>query len=295
MGATGHIGHVICEDLIKRGHSVRAIGRDEEKLQKLNFKGANIYFSECNDTETLTEAFKDAYAIFSLIPPSYNEENYTAYQDATSKAIAQAIVNSNVKRVVNLSSLGADLPSGTGPILGLHNHEQRLNRLNNLISLIHLRPAFFMENLNLYLPMIFSQNVIRTPIDINLPIPMVCTRDIGWKVADFLDSTVAFDKCEFEFLGPKNVTFNEVARLLGQYLEMPELYCEQVSFEEANEWLLEEGFSEQVADLLIEMYKAINAGQIVPNNSDSLTHRGSTTIEAYLLHLAHRHLAPLHS
>lgn len=295
MGATGHIGRVICEDLIKRGHIVRAIGRDEDKLHKLDLKGANLVFSEFDDVEILSDAFKDCFAIFCMIPPTLQEENYSQFQDRVSEAICQSIQNSGVQRVVNLSSLGADLKSGTGPITGLSKNEQRLNKLNNLKSLIHLRPSFFMENLNMYLPMIFSNNVIRTPIDINLPIPMVATRDIGWKAADFLDSTAIFNKCEFEFLGPKDVTFNYVTELLAQYLEMPELYCEQASYEEAKEWMVEEGISSEAADLMIEMYKAFNSGQIVAKKSDNLTHHGSTTIEAYLLHLAHRHFQPMHS
>ena len=40
--------------------------------------------------------------------------------------------NSTVKYVVNLSSVGAHLPEGAGPVSGLYRAEQALNELTNL-------------------------------------------------------------------------------------------------------------------------------------------------------------------
>src|SRR5262249_37984387 len=141
------VGHVICEDLLRRGHIVRALGRDEKKLHQLELKGALPVQLNFDDVDKLSEAFKDAYAVFSFIAPALNEENYSSYQDRESQAIVKALQNANVKRIVNLSSIGADLTEGTGPIIGLCRHERRLDALPNLLSLVHLRASYFMENL----------------------------------------------------------------------------------------------------------------------------------------------------
>jgi uncharacterized protein YbjT (DUF2867 family) len=293
MGATGHIGHVICEDLLKRGHLVRAIGRDVEKLRKLDQKGASLIFTEVDDLDMLTKAFKDCYAVFCLLPPAIHENDYRVYQNCISETIARALSNAEVERVVNLSSLGAHLSEGTGPISGLYAHEQRLNQLKDLKTLIHLRPSFFMENPNQYLPMIFSQNQIASPFYPTLAIPMVATRDIGWKAADFLDSTAEFPHLEFEFVGPQEVTMQDVVAGFSECLKIAEISYRQISYDEARNWAIQQGMSGSIADMYVEMYRAFNNELIVPTRDLHLTHHGVTTLSAYLQHLVHKHLAPL--
>jgi uncharacterized protein YbjT (DUF2867 family) len=288
MGATGHIGHVVVEELLKRGHAVRAIGRSEHKLHELEIKGASSVITEFDNTEMLTQAFTDCYAVFTLIPPSYHEKDYAGYQDHISNSIVQAIKNSGVTRVVNLSSMGANLAEGTGPISGLHRNEKRLNSLQNLTTLIHFRPTYFMENLDDYIPTILGQQVICSPLDKDAKLPMVACRDIGWKAADFLDSTQDFGILVFEFVGPKAVTMQYVAECFGKVLDMPEVHYEQVSFDDAKQELLVRGISENLVDSLLEMYRAFNAGWIQPSKELTLTHRGATTIEAYIQHLGHK-------
>lgn len=295
MGATGHIGRVITEDLLKRGHTVRAIGRDIEKLHQLNLKGANLVITEFDDPEILTQAFQDSYAVFTMIPPAYQEKNFLTYQDHLSQIIVEALTNSKAERVVNLSSIGADLPSGTGPIVGLHKLEQKLDALKNLTTLIHLRPGYFMENLNGFLPMVLNQRSIHSPLKGDLPIPMVATRDIGWKAADFMDSTSIFPHLIFEFLGPKSVTMNDVAEVFATCLDMPELRYEHISYDDARKECIKNRMSEELIDTLFEMYEAFNTNKIVPKQDLSQAHHGTTTIEAYIQHLTHRLIVHHHS
>jgi hypothetical protein len=42
-----------------------------------------------------------------------------------------------------LSSYGAHVPQGTGPVTGLHTSEQKLNAIGGL-NILHLRAAYFM-------------------------------------------------------------------------------------------------------------------------------------------------------
>jgi uncharacterized protein YbjT (DUF2867 family) len=291
MGATGHIGRVIVEDLLKRGHTVWAIGRNVDKLHQLDIKGANLVITDFDDVQTLTQVFKQCYAVFSFIPPCYGQEHVYSYQDHISDAIVQAIQDSGCDRVINLSSMGADVPEKTGPILELRHHEEKLNTIENLKTLIHLRPSFFMENLNSHIPMILRDKVIRSPLDDTLLLPMVATRDIGWKAADFLDSTCDFNTMVFEFLGPKEYTMLDVTDVFAKYLDMPDLMYEHISYEEARNDMIQNGMSEEVANSLIEMYVALNSGSISCPKELKGTHHGTTTLEMYIQHMSRRLLS----
>ncbi len=139
MGATGHIGQVLTQELLQRGHRVKALGRNEDKLNALWAKGAEkVPVDTFEDAATLTKAFEGVDAVFSLIPPGGSEDDLGAYQDKVSAAITEAVKATKVPYVVNLSSLGAQLPDGTGPIKGLYRHEQRLNTLQDT-HVLHLR------------------------------------------------------------------------------------------------------------------------------------------------------------
>src|SRR5690242_2487192 len=91
MGATGNIGHVLTEELLKKGHKVHAIGRDKNKLQKLKEKGADTFSISFEDGNALATAFEGCDAVFSLIPPSATADDLGAYQDRVGEAIKQAL------------------------------------------------------------------------------------------------------------------------------------------------------------------------------------------------------------
>ena len=66
------------------------------------------------------------------------------------ESYAEALQDSNVKYVVNLSSVGADVGKGVGPVDGLHYFEKLLNAIPGL-NIRHLRPSYFYSN---FLPQI---------------------------------------------------------------------------------------------------------------------------------------------
>src|SRR5262245_46590095 len=107
MGATGHIGSVITEALLSKGHEVRALGRDPKKMSALAAKGAKTKSPAFTDPAGLGEAFAGAEAAFVMIPPSYGEADFPAYQDRTTDAIVKALQKAGVRKVVSLSSVGA--------------------------------------------------------------------------------------------------------------------------------------------------------------------------------------------
>src|SRR5258707_15659314 len=145
LGATGNIGSVITKKLLEKGEKVRGVGRNAGKLQQYVHKGAEEFVADIKDAEGLTKALTGVRAAFLMMPPGLTSPDYRADQEAEAYAISVAARNSGLQYAVNLSSIGAHAPAGTGPILGQHDCERKLNAVERL-NVLHLRPANFMEN-----------------------------------------------------------------------------------------------------------------------------------------------------
>ena len=131
-GATGHIGQRIAELLLVKKMSVRVVGRSAEKLKSLVAAGAEACVGDVEDKAFMTRVFDKVDAVFTMIPPNPQAEDFRAYQNRVGLSIAHAVKKAGVTRIVNLSSQGAHLQSGTGPIAGLYDQEQRLNGMTTV-------------------------------------------------------------------------------------------------------------------------------------------------------------------
>jgi uncharacterized protein YbjT (DUF2867 family) len=145
LGASGHTGHVVATNLLARGQKVRVVGRNSAHLQPLVSKGAEAFIADITDAGALTKAFQQADSAYVMIPPNLTSNDPLGHANRVSDAIATAVQNAGTKNVVALSSLGAELQSGTGPVVGLHNLEQNLNQIGSA-NVLYLRAAYFMEN-----------------------------------------------------------------------------------------------------------------------------------------------------
>lgn len=73
--------------------------------------------------------FGVAQAVYAMMPPNLTTDDVRGYQEQVSDTMATAIANAKVPFVVLLSSIGADKPDRTGPVVGLHIFEEKLNRI----------------------------------------------------------------------------------------------------------------------------------------------------------------------
>ena len=162
IGATGNTGRAVAETLLASGKKVRVVGRSAERLKPLIKKGAEPFVGSVDDPSAMARAFQGAKAVYAMVPPNYTAENPRADQNKIGDALARALAEARVTHVVNLSSLGAHLSNGAGPISGLHDVEKRLSTLSGA-HIVHLRPAYFMENFLLNIPLIKGQGDQREP------------------------------------------------------------------------------------------------------------------------------------
>jgi len=141
LGASGNTGSIVANFLLSKGKKVRVVGRDSGRLQRFVDKGAEAFTADMSDAAALTKAFSGARAAYLLLPPAKSREE----QERESDAIAKTVKESGLRYAVYLSSYGAQVPEGTGPVAGLHSSEQKLNAISGL-NILHLRAAYFMEN-----------------------------------------------------------------------------------------------------------------------------------------------------
>src|SRR5579864_4269883 len=276
LGATGHIGSVIANTLISRGEKIRVVGRDAGRLSKFSTKGAEAYIANATDSEALTHAFTGARAAFLMIPPGITSPDYRADQEKTSDAIAAAVEKSGLRYAVHLSSFGAHASSGTGPILGLHNSEKKLNSIPAL-HVLHLRPGSFMENELNSIGLIQNMGVYGSALKGDLKVPMIATRDIGSYAAERLLKLDFSGKQKQELLGERDLTINEAASIIGRGISKPDLRYTQFSYAQVEQVLLQMGISQKTATTLIEMYQGMNSGIVAAEESRSVANTTPTS------------------
>lgn len=257
MGANGNITSRAARALLQQGHAVRVIGRSEASLAPLRALGAELAIGDAQQADFLTRAFTGATAVYAMIPPDYAAPDMRRSQALFGTAIAAAIAQAGVQRVINLSSVGAELAAGTGPIVGLHEQEQRLNALPHL-QLLHLRPGYFMENHLHTAGTIAALGVYPSLERGDVPVPTIATADIADVVARELVS--GGQRGVLHLHAPRAYTFTEVAAILGRSIGRPDLPYVQAERAQGLAGMVAAGFSTGVAELMAEMAAWLSKG-----------------------------------
>jgi uncharacterized protein YbjT (DUF2867 family) len=281
LGATGNIGSVITKKLLEKGEKVRVVGRNAARLHPFVQKGAEPFIGDVTDVAALTRAFAEARAAFLMIPPGMHSQDYRADQERTSDAISAAARNAGLPYAVNLSSIGAQAPEGTGPILGQHTSEQKLNAVERL-NVLHLRPAYFFENHLAGISMVKMMGIFGGAIRGDLKIPMIATKDIGAYAAERLLKLDFNGKQTQELLGERDLTMNEVAGIIGRALNNQNLLYAQFPYDQVQQVLVRMGTPPKTAASFIEMFQGFNNGVVTATEPRSEKNTTPTSFETFV-------------
>ena len=281
LGATGNIGSVITRKLLEKGERVRVVGRNAGKLQQFVQKGAEAFVADVKDAEALTKALAGARAAFLMMPPSMTSADYQADQEAESTALSAAARNAGLPYAVNLSSLAAQVPAGTGPIVGQHLSEKKLNAVERL-NVLHVRPGYFMENHLESIGMIQMTGIFGGALRPDLKIPMIATRDIGAYAAERLFQLDFSGKQKQELLGERDLTMAEVAAAISRAINKPDLRYVQFSYEQMEQALIQMATPPKTAAYFVEMFRGLNNGIVVGEESRSASNTTPTSIELFV-------------
>ena len=256
-GSLGNISKPIVEMLVKNGHEVTVISSNAQKATAIEALGSKAAIGSITDTAFLTNTFKNADAVYTMVPPDLTTANYRQHMTETGKSYVEAIKASGVKRVVNLSSIGAHLSEGTGPIAGLHEVENMLNTLNG-VAVKHLRPGFFYTNFFIDIAIIRNMGIMGSNYEGKSELSMTHPTDIAEVAAQELQGS--FEGKSHRYIVSDEQQISTVAKTLGAAIGKPELPWVPFKDEDLFTGLTGAGLSKSIADLYVEMGHAIESG-----------------------------------
>lgn len=260
LGSLGNVSKPLAEKLIAAGHSVTVVSSKTEKAEQIILMGAKAAIGSVEDVDFLTKTFVGADAVYTMVPPNFGASNLKKYIGGIGENFAKAIKASGVKNVVNLSSVGAHMAAGCGPVSGLCAVERALDSLDG-VNVKHLRPAYFYNNLLSNIGMIKNMGVIGGNYGDNVKMVFVHPNDIAEVAAKELQG-LSFKGKTVRYIASDEKTTKEVASTLGKVIGKPELSWRNFSDKDTLEGMLQMGLPEEIAKNFAEMGSAIRSGEM---------------------------------
>lgn len=259
-GVSGHVGGTVARELLAAGEKIKVIVRDAKKGTEWSAKGAEVAVGALEDQTFLTGALRGASGFFTLLPPNFAAADFYAWQRSTAAIIANAVKANAVPHVVILSSVGADLDNGNGPIKGLFHLEKELRATGTKLTAI--RAGYFQENVGNALEAARTAGIFPNfAPSADYPMPMIATRDIGVLAAEQLRAKPS--KSEIIDLHGPAYSIRQVAETLGAALGK-KLQVVDVPAAAHVDTLVNAGFPKQIAEIFAEMYAGFASGKIQP-------------------------------
>ena len=249
---TGHIGSRLANILLDRKSDLTLIARHPEKMKDLVRRGAKVIAGEHSDAAIVEQAVRGADALFWLTPSEMTSHDPMGTARRMADAGASVIRKHPDLHVVQLSSAGAFLPSGTGLIVGHYETEEKFRAAGK--NIVSLRPNAFMENVFFSLPTIIGQDSIYISVPGSVKAPFIATQDIAEIAAEFLLKPIDGHHV-IDIVGPQEISFDEWARIAGQAIGK-QVRVVTVAGDKLKAAMTQSGMSPEMAALLVEMEEA---------------------------------------
>jgi uncharacterized protein YbjT (DUF2867 family) len=276
LGASGQVGSAIIDQLINEKEPVVAVVRNPEKAKELERKGIQVRIADVFDGSALQGAIKEGNTLFVLTPETTSSTDVIGETKTLLTNYRNAINGSSIKKVVGLSSIGAQHPIGNLKMSYLL--ERAFEGLD--VQTVLVRPAYYFSNWLLYLDTIMAEGLLPTFYPTDLKIPMISPHD----VADFLTNVIVQDvegNPIYELEGPGWCNPNDVATTFGNILGRS-VEASQMPRERWGDQLQQAGFTQDSAKNFIEMTQAVNDGKAKPEGNGAILVKTQTTFKEYV-------------
>lgn len=218
VGATGRIGARLTRILLGAGHRVRALSRGGPALDALVAIGAEPFIGSFDTgSGDLAAFFRDADAAFLMVKTDWNDID--GHYPTVARRFVDALRDSPVRRVVSLSAMGSDVDGKTGHFESFHHLDRTLDQLVG-IDLVHLRAAWFMENILAWAASVALYGRIAWSCRPDLLMPWVAIDDIADLAATELTRAAAGPRIIRE-VGSHDLTMRDVAAIIGAEIGRP--------------------------------------------------------------------------
>lgn len=256
-GSLGHTSKPITEALVKAGHSVTVITSRAASVAAIEALGAKAAVGSVEDADFLKQAFAGADAVYLMVPPKWGVTGWPAYQNRVGDAYVAAIQANDIQYVVLLSSIGAHLGKGVGPVDGLYDVEQKLKAVPGL-NAVFLRPSYFMYNLFGMIDMVKSMSVMGGNFGADT-LALVHTSDIAEAALNELQQ-LGFTGQRVRYIASDEHTGAEIAAILGAAIGKPDTPWVVFSDEQSKQGMLQAGLNEEMATEYTTMGEALRNG-----------------------------------
>ncbi|HEX4419447.1 MAG TPA: NmrA family NAD(P)-binding protein [Kofleriaceae bacterium] len=276
-GVSGNTGSVVAAQLLAAKQQIRVIVRDAAKGEAWRAKGAEVAIADLEDQAALTRALTGATGAYLLLPPpNWNQTGIAAERKRKTDVLIGAVKAAKPGHVVLLSSVGAELAAGTGPIQYLHAVEDGLRTTG--VPATFLRAGAFMENWGSMAADAIAGGALYYGVTAGLAFPQVATEDIGKLAAKLLLEGGKGGVQVVELAGPVDASVQDVAAALAKVSGKP---VNGVSVPPAAmiQALVGHGASQELADAFGEMADGISRGAIKFHGTPV---RGTVTLEQRL-------------
>jgi NAD(P)H dehydrogenase (quinone) len=220
-GATGDTGRSTIDELLARGHQVRALAhRQDDRSRKLQERGVEVVFGDLLDfgqVRAALDGVKRAYFVYPIRPGILQA---TAY-------FAQAAKEAGVDGIVNMSQKSAREDAKSHAATD-HWLSERVFDWSE-VPTAHIRPTYFAEWL-LYLAPMIKAGLLHVPFGTGKHAP-IAAEDQGRVIAGILEDPAPHKGGIYPLFGPVEYTYEETAGVLSRVLGKPVRY-KQVAFEE---------------------------------------------------------------
>jgi uncharacterized protein YbjT (DUF2867 family) len=275
FGATGNTGSVVASELLSRGEKVRVLVRSREKGAALAAMGAELAIGDVLDAASVAAALEGAEGAYLLFPPDPTSTDMVGRGRQILDHYVAALTKRPVRHAVVLSSVGAQEPAGTGPIVITHHAERALSALTGT-AFSFVRAAYFMENLLGYAHPMKADGML--PVfggGEGFPFPMIATKDIGRVAAAALFARPSANEV-IELSGPKEYSMQDAAAEASKILGR-EVVAKALPIEGLVPTLTGLGMSANVAGLYREMTEGLGKG-LVRFEGKGRSVRGTVTL-----------------
>jgi len=270
---TGTIGAAVAQSLLAEPLAqrtpLRLIARDATRLPRTLRDHADVVTGSHADPAVLDTALDGADALFVLVPPNFRALDVTDHYLDFARPIAAAVRAHGIRRLVAVSSLGRGFAGPAGQLSAAWAMDEVLEASGAAYR--SLQPPFFMENLLHQLASIRERGSFALPADLDQAHPVVATADIARAAAALLVDATWTGQEGVVVREPVDHTPREMAEVMSQVLDRP-IACERASLEDYREQFASAGASTAVADAMVEMAQAQQAGVYPP-----VTPGGGTT------------------
>ena len=258
-GSLGNIGKPLAKELIAAGHAVTIISSNADRKTAIENLGAQAAIGSVSDAYFLAETFAGADSLFAMTPPNLGGSNVIENTVNAGNAFAAAINKAGVKRVVMLSSIGADQENGTGPIAGLHQIEKIYSKLENT-AVTFLRAGFFFNNFYNDVPMIKGAGIMGANYPADTKMPFVHPEDIAAAAAQELQKETTGKNVRYIISDVR--TPIDAAKVLANAIGKTDLPWIEFTDEQSLQGMTQAGLPEEIAGLYAEMGSGLRSGKV---------------------------------